>query len=53
MPLRFSPMCGGHFQLNKSVGGSYHRKSYLVIICPNSHEKLTSEIRSSSSHMKS
>ena len=30
-----------------------HRKSYLVIICPNSHEKLTkSEIRSSSSPFK-
>ena len=30
-----------------------HRKSYLVIICPNSHEKLTkSEIRSSSSRFE-
>ena len=30
-----------------------HRKSYMVIICPNSHEKLTkSEIRSNSSRLE-
>ena len=33
--------------------GLTHRKSYLVIICPNSHNKLTkSEIRSSSSRFE-
>ena len=36
------------FQVGSNIAQNHsaHRKSYLVIICPNSHEKLTkSEIR--------
>ena len=39
----------GQVQVGSNIAQNLaHRKSYLVIICPNSHEKLTkSEIRSS------
>ena len=42
----------GQVQVGSNIAQNHlyiaHRKSYLVIICPNSHEKLTkSEIRSS------